>query len=201
MSFLESLPADAHLGEVFGRFDRGLEALLRFHDDVLRANSSLSIAERELLAAYVSAQNDCRFCFNSHRVYAAKYGIAPDLFDAIINDLETAPVTPALRELLAFAGKLTREPARLIATDLKRLTDAGWSDDAIHDAILVVGLFCMMNRIVFGHGVSAHDSLYSERLDQTLAQPQNEREAANAKDTGTNTYQTFGQSLKTRQKE
>ena len=191
MSFLESLPNEAHLGDVFARFDRGLDPLMRFHDAVLRGESALSIAERELLAAYVSSQNDCQFCFNSHRVYAAKYGIEPTLFDAINEDLDSAPVSPRMRALLGFARKLTLQPARVLQQDTHALVEAGWSDEAIHDAILVIGLFNMMNRIIFGHGISPHASLYEQRLEQTLQTPANEREAANQSDIDQNNYQAF----------
>ncbi|WP_228517924.1 carboxymuconolactone decarboxylase family protein [Aliidiomarina indica] len=38
----------------------------------------MSIGEREMIAAYVSALNDCQFCFNSHWVYSAAFGVDPE---------------------------------------------------------------------------------------------------------------------------
>jgi alkylhydroperoxidase family enzyme len=47
---------------------RPIEALA---DALLVAPGSLPRGERELIAAYVSARNDCTFCRNSHSAFAA----------------------------------------------------------------------------------------------------------------------------------
>ncbi|MGH3422348.1 MAG: carboxymuconolactone decarboxylase family protein, partial [Streptosporangiaceae bacterium] len=38
---------------------------------LLRGRSTLSRGERELMASYVSALNDCSFCTDSHAAFAA----------------------------------------------------------------------------------------------------------------------------------
>lgn len=66
MSIFPSLPDDAQLADVFRRFAKGVPALLAYHDDILRDRSPLTVATRELIAAYVSGLNACTYCHGSH---------------------------------------------------------------------------------------------------------------------------------------
>lgn len=196
MTFFPSIDDEAGLAEVLRRFPRGLDALLTFHDDLLRGESDLSVAQRELIAAYVSALNDCGFCFQAHRVYAAKYGIDVDLFDGLIEDVDSSDLDEELKPLFRYVRKLTVSPAKVVDTDVDEVLEAGVSEEALHDAILVVGLFNLMNRILFGHGVGAHRDHYGDRLQKVLETPPGERAAANEQDLGTTPYQAFGEALR-----
>jgi len=51
---------------------------------LLRGPSSLTSAERETIAAFVSAGNDCYFCHASHRAAAAHHpGGSYEILDAV----------------------------------------------------------------------------------------------------------------------
>ena len=52
---------------------------------------------------------------------------------------------------------LTESPSRITDEDAQEVLDAGWSEDALYDAILVCATFNMMNRIVEGCGVVPTD--------------------------------------------
>src|SRR5688572_30939021 len=47
--------------------------LLELAETLLRGPSSLTSGEREMIAAFVSARNDCHFCHASHRAAAAHH--------------------------------------------------------------------------------------------------------------------------------
>ncbi|OPG12779.1 carboxymuconolactone decarboxylase family protein, partial [Microbispora sp. GKU 823] len=65
---------------------------------LLRADSTLTRGERELIATYVSSLNQCRFCASSHAAFAAaQLPEGMDLVDRVLADLDTAPVTPKIR--------------------------------------------------------------------------------------------------------
>lgn len=66
-----SLPENAGLAEVFQTFPDTVKPLLAYHDVLLRGESPLTIAQRELIAAYVSGLNACNFCFGAHVLMAA----------------------------------------------------------------------------------------------------------------------------------
>jgi len=148
-----SLSEGAHLRDVFRHFPRGVTPLLQLHDDVLRRDSELSVADRELIAAWVSGLNQCRFCFGAHRVMAEAFGVSMELIDALFADLDTAPVRPELAELLRFSRKLTLEPERVVRSDVQALIASGWSESAVYDAVMVVSLYAFMNRLVQAAGI------------------------------------------------
>ena len=59
-----------------------------------------------------------------------------------------------MRALVAYAVKLTREPARMAEGDLAQLRAAGLSDRGIHDAATIVAYFNFVNRLAEGLGVA-----------------------------------------------
>jgi uncharacterized peroxidase-related enzyme len=153
VSRFPSLPESPHLADVFKRFGRGVWPLLDFHDALLRGESELTVGERELIAAYTSGLNACRFCHGSHQMIAEVHGIDTAVFAQLFDDPASAPLDARWPPLLAYLQKLTETPARLSDADAEAVFDAGWSEDAFYDAILVCATFNMMNRIVEGTGV------------------------------------------------
>lgn len=153
MSNFPSLTDNAHLRDVFKRFPKGAKPLLALHDALLREPGEIPIGQRELIAAYGSGLNKCRFCFGAHKVMATVFGIDPELFDALFEDIDTAPVEPGLRALLKFVGKRTIDPSKVSSKDSREVLAAGWSEEALYDAIAICSLYCFMNRIVEGAGI------------------------------------------------
>jgi len=70
---------------------------------------------------------------------------------------EDAPLTPAERELCAFAERLTRSPGAMKREDLESLRRAGWSDREIHDAVQVIAYFNYINRMADALGVDLEE--------------------------------------------
>ncbi len=54
------------VADVFLRDPTGYGPLLQFIEDVMTRDSELTAAEREMIAAYVSQLNACRFCIGVH---------------------------------------------------------------------------------------------------------------------------------------
>lgn len=156
MAIFPSLPDQPELSEVFRAFPGGLEPLLEYHDAILRGESPLSVAERELIAAYVSGVNQCNFCHGAHRTYAEVHGIDPDIFEQLIADPQSAGVDDKLLPIFAYVRKLTLTPSQIGEADAAPVYKAGWSEQALFDAISVCALFNLMNRIVDGSGVAAN---------------------------------------------
>ncbi len=76
-------------------------------DVLLRGSLTLSPSERELIATYVSAQNDCRYCQTIHGAIAAhQLGGDDELVRQVNRDYEAADVSPKLKALLSIAGKV-----------------------------------------------------------------------------------------------
>ncbi len=155
MTHLPSLPGDATLLDVFRAYPETARPLLDYHEALMRGESPLSEAERELIAAYVSGLNACDYCFGIHEMTAQAFGVEEGLLAALLADIETADVDERMRPLLSYVGKVTREPAQVSPADARRVFDAGWDEHALHDAVSVCALFNFMNRFVSGLRVSA----------------------------------------------
>jgi uncharacterized peroxidase-related enzyme len=120
---------------------------------LLRAPSSLTPGERETIAAYVSAGNECRFCCQSHAAAArAHLGEQRSLVDQVLADAASAPVSPKMKALLAIADKVRRDGRLVQSADVERARAEGADDKAIHDTVLIAAAFCMFNRYVDGLG-------------------------------------------------
>ena len=74
------------------------------------------------------------------------------MLDKLLADLEAAPVEPKLRALLAFVRKLAVTPGAMTQADADAVFDAGWDEQALHDAIAVTARAAFMQRLVEGHG-------------------------------------------------
>jgi uncharacterized peroxidase-related enzyme len=123
------------------------EALLR----TPCAASSLTSAEREMIAAFVSARNECHFCQASHSAAAAHHlGGDYSAVDAVKTDYETAEVSEKLRALLSIAAKVQQDGRLVSKGDVDRARAAGAGDVDIHDTVLIAAAFCMFNRYVDG---------------------------------------------------
>ncbi len=118
---------------------------------LLRGPNTLTSAEREMIAAFVSDRNDCHFCHASHRAAAAHHmNGSYDVVDAVKRDYQSAPVSPKLRALLAIAGKVQQSGKQVTNDDVDRARREGATDREIHDAVLIAAAFCMFNRYVDG---------------------------------------------------
>ena len=163
MSFFPSLSDEAGVVQVLGTNAAAGRALIELHTAALRNESQLDAAEKELIAAYVSGLNACQYCYGVHSQTAAAFGIDEAVLQALLHDVETAPVPDSLKPMLRYARKLTREPAKIVRADAEAVFAAGWKEAALHDAVLTVALFNFMNRLVEGHGIKGDTTMYASR--------------------------------------
>ncbi|HEX4814189.1 MAG TPA: peroxidase-related enzyme [Nonomuraea sp.] len=146
------------------------QPLVQLSEVLLRGDGTLGRGERELIAAYVSSLNRCRFCYHTHAAFAAvRLPGGLDLVDRVRTDPDTAPVTPKLRALLAIAGAVQRGGQEVTDEHVAAARAAGATDQEIHDAVLIAAAFCMYNRYVDGLATLACDDPghYAERARLT----------------------------------
>jgi uncharacterized peroxidase-related enzyme len=169
MSFFSTLDANAGVRDILQMNRPAGRALIAFHEAVMRQPSPLSVGERELIAALVSGLNRCGYCYGVHSRVAEAFGLQESVVAAIVKNLDTAPVAEKLRPLLRFARKLSLTPARMTWHDAQQVFDAGWSEQALHDAVEIVCLFNFMNRLLEGHGVYGGEELFVQRATQLVS--------------------------------
>lgn len=117
---------------------------------LLHEPGSLSPGERELIATYVSSQNDCYFCHTSHGSAAACHLNNQEMVKQVKTDFQSAQISPKLKALLVIAGKVQRGGKNVSPEDVAHARSKGATDLDIHDTVLIAAAFCMYNRYVDG---------------------------------------------------
>jgi uncharacterized peroxidase-related enzyme len=137
---------------------------------LLRGPSPLPVAERELIAAYVSGLNACGYCHGVHAATARAFGVSEGTLAALLADVDSAPVAGRLKPLLEYARKLTVTPAKVTPADAEVVLAAGWDEQALHDAVAVCALFNMMNRLADGLGITGDAEYFAVAADRLHGQ-------------------------------
>ena len=114
--------------------------------EAMRGPSEWSVADRELMAAYVSKVNETEFCIAAHTATSALAYNDGAKVSATLADLETAPLAEPLRATLRMLGKLTRGNS-VDADDMRRVLAAGVSQQQIKDALAVAFAFNVTDRL------------------------------------------------------
>ena len=123
---------------------------------LMRGPGTLTHGERELIAAYVSARNECNYCTASHAASASvRLPGGVTLVDQVLAGPETAPITAKLAALLRIAGAVQQSGKAVREEDVAAAREAGATDLEIHDTVLIAAAFCMFNRYVDGLATTA----------------------------------------------
>src|SRR5258708_21486754 len=155
MTYLPSLPSDAVLLDVFRAYPGPARPLMDCPQALRLGPSPLTVAERELIAAYVSGLNACRYCHGVHTATAQAFGIPEGTLGALLEDIGTAPVAERMKPMLRYVGKLTLTPAKITPGDAEAVLAVRLQGQAPHDAAAACGPFNPMNRIGSTPGITA----------------------------------------------
>lgn len=138
---------------------------------LLHEPNSLTPGERELIATYVSSENNCYFCLSSHGAVAACHLGDAELVEQVKTDFFAAPVSEKLKALLVIAGKVQQDGKLVTEADVKAARKQGATDVEIHDTVLIAAAFCMFNRYVDGLGTwQPRDEAMYARMGKHLAE-------------------------------
>jgi len=123
----------------------------RFTHETMRGPSAWSVADRELMAAFVSKVNESAFCIGAHTETAGQAYQDREKVQAVLADLESAPIDDGLRATLRMLGKLTRD-GHVSAEDIREVLSAGISPEQIEDALAVCAAFNTTDRLADAFG-------------------------------------------------
>jgi uncharacterized peroxidase-related enzyme len=149
---LEKLGFVPNVLRVFALRPAHLLAWWAYYDELLRGESGLTKAQREMIAVVVSATNRCHYCIVSHTAALRKLTEDPELVDQLATGYKYAPLDDRDRAMLDFAVKLTEESDRCGDEDIDALREAGWNDEEIMDIAQVAAMFNFTNRLASGLG-------------------------------------------------
>lgn len=72
---------------------------------------------------------------------------------AVLDDYRTAPISERERALFMFLDKVNSASNQLRADDVATVVAAGWTEEAVYDAITVCALFNFYNTWIDATGV------------------------------------------------
>ncbi|MFE2998497.1 carboxymuconolactone decarboxylase family protein [Nocardia sp. NPDC059246] len=117
-----------------------------FTHEAMRGPSAWSVADRELMAAYISKVNECDFCIGAHTATSAQAYADDDRVRSVLTDVDSAPIEDGLRATLRMLGTLTREGA-VTSADMRNVLSAGVTPQQIEDALAICAAFNTTNRL------------------------------------------------------
>ena len=154
MAFFSFLPVQkAAMKDLLFAKPRVYVPLMNYAQAVMRQKSELSIDDKELIAAYVSALNGCDFCYDMHAYIATQYDISEKKLKSLVENIETADITENKKSIFKYVKKITLTPQKVVQSDINGIMKAGWKEKTAHDVLHIAALFAAFNRIADGAGL------------------------------------------------
>ncbi len=165
MPFFKHLDELSDITDITWNDRKRLGPLDKASQEIMRGKSTFSFAQKECFAAYVSGLNACSFCYGSHAAVAKNFGISTETIEALITDIDSAPIPEHQKPLFHYLKKLTQSPSKLIQQDADAVFEAGWSEKDLQDLILIGCLFNFYNRLLDGYGIKGNRAIYQFGAD------------------------------------
>jgi len=105
--------------------------------------TALTGAEREVVGITVSLANSCPYSMAAHSTFASRFGLPPDVVEALRGDKEIAD--PRLHALREFTRSLLRERGHVDASSLEAMRRAGFGPDQILEVVTQASYTTMAN--------------------------------------------------------
>ena len=138
----------------FGTNPGLLKGMLEIAESLLFGDSLLSRRHKEMIATYISRQNACPYCADSHAAALTSQGGSPEVICALLeDDLNAQLFTNAELTLLKFAGKVNIDSSAVTGADVEATIHDGWTKAQVAEAVHIVALFAAFNRIANGFGL------------------------------------------------
>ena len=136
-------------------------AFFAWHDALLlREDSGLSKAEREMIIVATSGANHCLYCVVAHGAILRVYAKQPQIADQLATNYLKADISERQRAMLAFALKVSFDSANIVEADFALLRAHGFSDEDIWDIGAITALFGLSNRMANLISLRPNDEFY-----------------------------------------
>jgi len=123
-------------------------AFFAYHDALmLREESKLSKAEREMIVVATSGTNQCLYCVVAHGALLRIFAKHAEVSDQLATNYRKADITDRQRAMLDFAMKVATESAAIGDQDFAALAEHGFSDEDAWDIGAIAAFFALSNRM------------------------------------------------------
>jgi uncharacterized peroxidase-related enzyme len=131
-----------------------LKGMLEIAENFLFGESLLTRRHKEMIATYISRQNACPYCADSHGASLGAQGGSLEMICALQGgELNAQLFTDAELALLMFAEKVNGNSSAVTRSDVEAAIGAGWTESQIAEAVHIAALFAAFNRIANGFGL------------------------------------------------
>jgi len=162
------IPLDENLPGITGLLNYRLDTALPIRNLtqlLLRGDSTLTTAERELIASVVSYGNECKFCTTAHTATADLLLGEKETSEKVKKDLANASVSKKMKALLTIAKAVQVSGKNVTSSMVDEARQSGATDLEIHDTVLISALFSLYNRYVDGlASVTPTEPVFYEKL-------------------------------------
>ena len=131
-----------------------LKGMLEIAENFLFGDSLLSRRHKEMIATYISRQNACPYCADSHGALLGAQGGSSEMICALQKgDLNAQLFTNAELAILKFTGKVNANSSAVTRDDVEAAMLKGWTEEQVAEAVHIAALFAAFNRIANGFGL------------------------------------------------
>lgn len=131
-----------------------LRGMLEIAEGLLFVDGQLTRRQKEMLATYLSLENACPYCADSHGVMLREQCGSNEMFDALRDgNLDAVVFTSAERALLRFAAKVNCDSQAMTCADIEAGLAAGWTEAQLSEAVHIAALFAAFNRVANAFGL------------------------------------------------
>ena len=141
-----------------------LRQMVDMSSTLLFADGYLTRLQKEMIATWISQQNACPYCLDSHGFFLLVHGAFEEVAQKLIGgDIDGAAISDAERQLLLYVGKINGESFKATKEDVEQLRALGWSDNQIAEAVHVAAMMGLCNRVANAFGLPAQGFLDLKR--------------------------------------
>lgn len=136
-------------------YDKGMaKHLSGMAQELMRRPSTLTVGERELIAAFASRVNECQFCYRSHKSCAFETYARPDHVVEFLERENSEVLSPKLQALMVIVAHVCYLNRDDLPETISYAKSLGATDQEIHDTVAITAFFNMCNRYVDGLGTT-----------------------------------------------
>jgi uncharacterized peroxidase-related enzyme len=142
-----------------------LEHMMALSESLLFSDGALNRRQKEMIATFISSDNRCAYCADSHGFFLRVHHGSQELLDALLTcNLDTDALTAAERALLEFAGQVNRAVENVGPQTMQSLREHGWTNLQLAETIHLTSLFATFNRVVTAFGLPSQGLLADANL-------------------------------------
>jgi uncharacterized peroxidase-related enzyme len=143
-----------------------MEAIIAGYKGTFLTEGALSRDTKEMIAAWTSHVCQCPYCVGTHNFFLQAFGGSEELAHAIegAESADDLPVDDSTKTLMHLMTKVTETPYKITDEDWENTLAAGWSSEALLEAVFIASLFNFITRLVDSLGLGA--SMAQSRISQ-----------------------------------